>query len=159
MVIRTLLNYGSQKKYHNDYKGVNSRLDELQAAILGVKLKYLDQENEARRTAAAVYLNGIYNPNVVLPENKLDGSHVWHLFVVRVGNRDVFQQYLSDNGIQTVIHYPIPPHKQKAYKEFNSDSYPITEKIHDEVISLPIYPGIPSQQLDVIVEKINSFSF
>jgi dTDP-4-amino-4,6-dideoxygalactose transaminase len=158
-VIRTLLNYGSQKKYHNDYKGVNSRLDELQAAILGVKLKYLDQENEARRTAAAVYLNGISNPNVVLPENKLDGSHVWHLFVVRVGNRDVFQQYLSDNGIQTVIHYPIPPHKQKAYKEFNSDSYPITEKIHDEVISLPIYPGIPSQQLDVIVEKINSFSF
>jgi dTDP-4-amino-4,6-dideoxygalactose transaminase len=158
-VVRTLLNYGSQKKYHNDYKGVNSRLDELQAAILGVKLKYLDQENEARRTAAAVYLKGISNPNVVLPENKLDESHVWHLFVVRVGFRNVFQQYLSDNGIQTVIHYPIPPHKQKAYKEFNSDSYPITEKIHDEVISLPIYPGIPTQHLDFIVEKINSFSF
>lgn len=158
-VVRTLLNYGSQKKYHNEYKGVNSRLDEIQAAILSVKLKYLDEENGERRKAASIYLTELSNSLVVLPEHNLEDSNVWHLFVVRVPERQIFQSYLSQNNIQTVIHYPIPPHRQSAYSEFNSESYPITEKIHDEVLSLPLYPGIPASHLAFVIEKINQFTF
>ncbi len=136
--IRALGNYGSHKKYENLYKGVNSRLDEMQAAILRVKLRYLDNEVEKRREIANYYLQNIKNENIILPIVRADDNHVWHLFVIRTSKRDELQKYLLDNGIQTLIHYPIPPHKQNAYAEWNNDSYPISEQIHNEVLSLPI---------------------
>jgi dTDP-4-amino-4,6-dideoxygalactose transaminase len=162
-VVRALGNYGSQKKYVNHYKGLNSRLDEMQAAFLSVKLTYLDAENERRNEIAQFYLENIVNPGVILPGlNTVSGTsgefrhHVWHLFVVRCGRRDELQQYLLDNGIQTLIHYPIPPHKQEAYKEFNSFSFPITEKIHREVLSLPMSPVMTDSEVQMVVEVINN---
>lgn len=137
-VLKALRNYGSHKKYENIYKGVNSRLDEIQAAILRVKLKYLDDEIERRRKIARFYLENIKNYNIILPKVREDSNHVWHLFVIRTEKRDKLQKYLLDKGIHTLIHYPIPPHKQIAYKEWNDRSYPITEKISKEVLSLPI---------------------
>ncbi|EIF50998.1 DegT/DnrJ/EryC1/StrS aminotransferase family protein [Sulfurovum sp. AR] len=136
--IMALGNYGSQKKYENLYKGVNSRLDEIQAAMLRVKLNFLDKEIENRRKIAAYYLQNIKNENIVLPVVRNIDNHVWHLFVIRTKNRNQLQKYLEENGVQTLIHYPIPPHKQNAYNEFGNNSYPITEKIHSEVLSLPI---------------------
>ncbi len=162
--IRALGNYGSHKKYENLYKGVNSRLDEMQAAMLRVKLRYLDQEVEKRREIAAYYLGNIKNDNIILPtqNSKLNiknyPNHVWHLFVIRTQKRDELQKYLSDNGIQTLIHYPLPPHKQKAYTEWHNQSYPISEQIHDEVLSLPI-SGVQSlEDTKKIVEAINDFN-
>jgi len=159
--IRALGNYGSHKKYENIYKGLNSRLDEIQAAILRVKLKYLDKENQKRREIASYYLENIKNPNIILPtisdcqssitNNK---SHVWHLFVVRCKKREKLQKYLLDNGIQTLIHYPIPPHKQKAYKEWNNLSFPITEQINKEVLSLPISPVLQETECRQVVKKL-----
>jgi dTDP-4-amino-4,6-dideoxygalactose transaminase len=155
--IKALRNYGSHVKYQNLYLGINSRLDELQAAILRPKLKGLDEENERRKEIAAYYLKHITNKKIVLPECKDVDRHVWHLFVVRVKNRDEFQQYLTRNEIQTVIHYPIPPHKQIAYQEWNNLSYPISEKIHNEVISIPISPVMSDEQISYVVEKLNSY--
>jgi len=163
-VIRALGNYGSHKKYENIYKGLNSRLDEIQAAVLRVKLKYLDKENQKRREIASCYLENIKNPNIILPtipncqssviNNK---SHVWHLFVVRCKERDKLQKYLLDNGIQTLIHYPVPPHKQRAYREWNDLSLPITEQIHREVLSLPISPVLQEFECSLVIKKLEKF--
>jgi len=136
--IRALGNYGSHKKYENLYQGVNSRLDEVQAAMLRVKLRYLDDEINKRREIANYYLKNIRNDKFILPTVRAEDNHVWHLFVIRTNKRDELQKYLLDNGVQTLIHYPIPPHKQVAYKEWNHDTYSISEQIHDEVLSLPI---------------------
>ncbi len=154
--IRALANYGSHKKYKNLYKGVNSRLDEIQASILRVKLKYLDKEIENRKKIANYYINNIDNIEITLP--KITTDSVWHLFVIRAKNRDRLQKYLLDNNIQTLIHYPIPPHKQRAYIEWNNLDFSITEKIHNEVLSLPI-SGVQSlEDSKKIVEVINDFN-
>ncbi|MFW5803671.1 MAG: DegT/DnrJ/EryC1/StrS family aminotransferase [bacterium] len=164
-VVRALGNYGSRKKYHNDYQGINSRMDELQAAFLNIKLKYLDDENQRRRQIAQYYLDNIQNHDITLPypttNNKQQTtnilSHVWHLFVIRHPERDKLQEYLKDEGIQTMIHYPIPPHKQMAYKEWNNLSFPITEKIHDEIISLPVSMILSDEEVGKVVNVLNSF--
>ncbi|MFH0874135.1 MAG: DegT/DnrJ/EryC1/StrS family aminotransferase [Candidatus Komeilibacteria bacterium] len=156
-VVRALANYGSHKKYHNNYKGVNSRLDELQAAVLSVKLKYLDQENARRREIAHKYLAGINNPGLILPASASEESHVWHLFVVRTEQREAFGQHLLANGIETLIHYPVPPHKQPAFREWSQLSYPISEQIHRTVISLPLYPSLTEEEIAKIITVCNSF--
>lgn len=155
--VRTLGNYGSPKKYVNLYKGLNSRLDEIQAAFLEIKLKYLDSDNAARRKIAKIYRENITNKKIILPECVSEEGHVWHLFVVRCEERERFQAYLKDNGIETIIHYPIPPHKQEAYKEYNHLSLPITEMIYTQVLSLPISPVMSRQQAEEIVRVVNAF--
>ena len=155
--VRALGNYGSHKKYVNLYKGLNSRLDEIQAAILEIKLKHLDSDNESRRAVAKFYRENITNNKIILPECVSEEGHAWHLFVVRCEERDRFQAYLKDNGIETIIHYPIPPHKQEAYKEYNHLSLPITEKIHREVLSLPISPVMSKEQAEEVVRVVNRF--
>lgn len=181
-VVRAMANYGSSKKYVNDYKGLNSRLDEIQAAVLRVKLPRLDADNQHRREIARYYLDNITNPEIVLPvvsRNKEQGTrnanyllaenspgpvphapypdHVWHLFVIRHPDRDRLQKHLSDHGIQTLIHYPIPPHKQLAYKEWNAFNFPITEKIHKEVLSIPISQIMADEEIKKIVALINNY--
>lgn len=156
--VKALRNYGSHQKYQNIYKGLNSRLDEMQAAILKVKLQYLDQDNEQRRLIATTYCQNIKNPKIILPQPPVDkNSHVWHLFVIRCDDRNDLQRYLLENGVQTVIHYPIEPHKQEAYKELSNLLLPISEKIHNEVLSLPIYPGLEEQDLFKIITLMNSY--
>ncbi|MCD9854177.1 DegT/DnrJ/EryC1/StrS family aminotransferase [Epilithonimonas sp. JDS] len=156
--IRSLANYGSSEKYVNIYKGLNSRLDEIQAAVLDIKLKYIDGENAYRRDIAKKFISEINNPKIILPENPEDEKeHVWHVFVIRSQNRAALQKYLTDNGIQNLIHYPIPPHKQKAYKEWNELSFPITERIHDEVLSLPISPVLEKEDVDLIIDVLNNY--
>lgn len=157
-VIRAIANYGSEEKYINKYKGLNSRLDEIQAAVLNVKLKYLDQENNLRRIIAEKYISEINNSEILLPKipAKPD-EHVWHLFVIRTLNRDRLQKYLYENGVQTLIHYPIPPHKQLAYKEYNHLSFPITEKIHNEILSLPMSPVITTEEIYKIITLLNNY--
>lgn len=156
-VVRALGNYGSHKKYENLYQGVNSRLDEIQAAMLRVKLRYLDQEITKRRDIANYYLHHIKNTKITLPTLREADNHVWHLFVILTHNRDELQKYLSENGIQTLIHYPIPPHKQQAYKEWNAQSYPISEEIHDHVLSLPISGVQTIEATKTIVKVINEY--
>jgi len=159
--VRILSNYGSREKYVNDFKGFNSRMDEIQAAFLQVKLNYLDAGNKIRRALANYYLQTIKNPSLQLPiiEDPLENeSHVWHLFVVRTQVRDIFKKYLEENGIQILIHYPIPPHHQKAYEELNNIHLPITEKIHNEVLSLPLAPIHSFQEIQQVCEAINNFS-
>ena len=161
--IIALRNYGSHKKYENIYQGVNSRLDEIQAAFLSVKLKKLDQDNSIRREIAQYYINNIKNNLIVLPYSKQTNiadlySNVWHVFPVRVQNRDKFQNYLSGKGIQTVIHYPVPPHKQPAYSEWNTEKYPISEKIHKEIISLPISPVMKPEEMEFVCKVVNSYT-
>ncbi|MGG7470458.1 DegT/DnrJ/EryC1/StrS family aminotransferase [Chryseobacterium arthrosphaerae] len=156
--IRALANYGSNQKYVNIYKGLNSRLDEIQAAVLDIKLKYIDKENEIRREISKRFINEIKNPAVILPEYPADeNEHVWHVFVIRSKRRDELQSYLTENGVQTLIHYPIPPHKQEAYKDWNDLSFPISEKIHAEVLSLPISPVMDEEEINKIIEIINKF--
>ena len=155
--IRTLLNYGSKVKYQNIYKGVNSRLDELQAALLGVKLKHLDIETDIKRNIANRYRTEIINKRIVLPKVVNPLAHVWHLFVVRVKDRKDFQSYLTANNIQTVIHYPIPPHRQEAYKELNGKSFPISELIHETVISLPLSSVMENSEVKRIIDLVNSY--
>ena len=156
--IKALGNYGSHKKYENLYKGVNSRLDEMQAAMLRVKLRYLDNELEKRRDIANYYLENIKNENIILPVVRAESNHVWHLFVIRTSKRDELQKYLLDNGVQTLIHYPIPPHKQIAYKEWNNESYEISEKIHNEALSLAI-SGVQSFEDTIkITNLIDNFN-
>lgn len=155
--IRALLNYGSHVKYQNLLKGVNSRLDELQAALLLVKLKYLDDETNARRSVANRYLNEISNAKLTLPIVEVQSAHVWHLFVIRTADRNQLQKYLSDQGIQTVIHYPIPPHQQPAYKELSELLLPITEKIHKEVLSIPISPVISDDEVTKVIDALNAY--
>jgi dTDP-4-amino-4,6-dideoxygalactose transaminase len=178
-VVRALANYGSKKKYEHIYQGLNSRLDEIQAAILRVKLKRLDADNYRRREIAQYYLANIKHPEILLPECDykiqrpalpqsgissfhsstcaLRRDHVWHLFVIRHKDRNSLQKYLFENEIQTLIHYPIPPHKQMAYKEWNALNLPITQQIHDEVLSLPISPVFEKWEVQKVVDCINSY--
>lgn len=157
--IRALANYGSEEKYVNKYQGLNSRLDEIQAAVLDAKLQYLDAENEIRRTIANYFIENIKNPAIILPQLPENGlSHVWHVFIVRTEDRDRLQQYLQDNGIHTLIHYPIPAHKQAAYPQLNGLSLPITEQIHREVLSLPISPVLTAEEIQKVVDTINNYN-
>ena len=155
--IRALANYGSQKKYVNQYQGLNSRLDEIQAAILSVKLKKIDDDIIIRKNIAETYLKKIGNKKIVLPEIVDRKGHIWHLFVIRAKKRDELQQYLTNYGVQTLIHYPIPPHKQQAYQEWNSLTFPITEQIHNEVLSLPISPVMKKEDVEKIIKVLNKF--
>ena len=162
--VRALGNYGSKKKYVNEYQGLNSRLDEIQAAFLSVKLKYIDAENQHRRKLASLYLNGISNPNIILPvpnnvnfRHEENTEHVWHLFVIRTAKRDELQNYLLAHGVQTLIHYPIPPNKQLAYASMNHMDYPITNSIHDEVLSLPISPVISEEEVLKVIAVLNEY--
>ena len=156
-VIKALSNYGSVKKYENLYQGLNSRLDEIQAAFLNVKLKYIQKDIEARREVANYYLENIKNPEILLPTMLSKEGHVWHLFVIRTKKRVELQKHLSDNEIQTLIHYPIPPHKQEAYEAYNNLSFPITEQIHEEVLSLPLSAIITKEDINKIVKVLNDY--
>ena len=155
--VRALANYGSKVKYVFDYTGRNSRLDEIQAAILDVKLKYLDQDNDKRKKVAKLYYEEIKNPAVILPETKDFASNVFHLFPVLTEKRDELQQYLKSKEIGTVIHYPIPPHKQKCYEAWNGLSFPITERIHNSELSLPMGPAITEEQVRYVIDAINEW--
>lgn len=176
--LKALRNYGSHKKYENLYLGVNSRLDEIQAAMLRVKLGHLEAETARRQQIAAMYCEGINNPRIVLPldvatfttnnsQPKTNHSpltihhykaHVWHLFVVRCEQREALQQYLANEGIQTLIHYPIPPHKQQAYREFQSQYLPLTEVIHQEVLSIPLDPTMSDEVIKQVIKALNGFN-
>lgn len=163
-VIRALGNYGSHKKYINEYLGLNSRLDEIQATVLRVKLKRLDTDTQRRREIAQYYCENIKHPDVILPIIKNQSSiinytsHVWHLFTIRYSDRKRLQKYLTDNSIQTLIHYPIPPHKQNAYRDLNNISLPITEHIHNEILSLPMSSNMNDEDVQTIVKAINSLA-
>jgi dTDP-4-amino-4,6-dideoxygalactose transaminase len=169
-IVRALANYGSSKKYVCEYKGLNSRLDEIQAAVLRVKILRLNADNQRRRQVAQNYIDNITNPDIILPGKRNDElsyslqppvidnhGHVWHLFVIRSSHRNQIQQYLDTHGIQTLIHYPIPPHKQKAYKEWNDLSFPVTEKIHNEVLSLPMSQIMTDDEVMEVISNINDF--
>ncbi len=156
--IRALANYGSNQKYVNIYQGLNSRLDEIQAAVLDVKLKYLDKENEIRRAIAERYIREIDNAKIILPHVPDDKTeHVWHVFVVRCFERDSLQEFLLDKGVQSLIHYPIPPHKQSAYKSWNDDIFPLSEEIHNQVLSLPISPILTQDEVGEVIHIVNQF--
>lgn len=156
--INALRNYGSHIKYRNLVKGLNSRLDEIQAAFLRLKLGYLDQENNRRKEVASSYLNGIKNPAICLPQEGPRDANVWHLFVVRTKDRNSLQNHLNEKGIQTGIHYPVAPHKQPAYSEWNHLSFPITEGIHNEVLSLPIGPHLSASEVDLVIAAVNDYA-
>ncbi len=156
-VLFSMRNYGSKVKYENEIIGVNSRLDELQAAFLNIKLKQLDSENEFRRSMAKRYLSEIKNEKVIMPSWDLSQNHVFHLFVIRTSNRLELQNYLKENGIETMIHYPIPPHKQKALLDWKNLSFPITEKIHDEVLSIPLNSGLKASEIQHIITILNQY--
>ncbi|WP_377706528.1 DegT/DnrJ/EryC1/StrS family aminotransferase [Pseudomonas protegens] len=161
--LMALRNYGSHVKYQNLYQGVNSRLDELQAALLSVKLKNLDTDTEHRRKIAEVYLKGIDNPLISLPlrastDVRAFENHVWHLFVVRSAHRELLQSHLAHQGVQTLIHYPIPPHRQPAYEDLAHLSFPLTEQIHEQVLSLPMGPTLTIAEAEAVVKACNSFN-
>lgn len=156
--IRALANYGSNEKYVNIYQGLNSRMDEIQAAVLDVKLKYIDKDNSVRRKIAQRYIEEINNGKIILPGMPVnEHEHVWHVFVVQCKNRNELQEYLMANGIQTLIHYPTPPHKQIAYKKWNHISFPIAEKIHSDILSLPMSPVMTNDDLTKIIDVINRY--
>ena len=157
-VIRQLRNYGSAQKYHNTYLGVNSRLDELQAAFLRIKLPHLDRDNIHRRSIAARYTSEINNPTIQLPIYTGQADQVFHLYVIRTKQRDKLQAYLAQHEIQTLIHYPIPPHQQNALAAWNALSFPITEAIHREVLSLPISPIMTDEQVDRVIAVLNAYN-
>lgn len=154
--IRSLANYGSTRKYEFSFKGKNSRMDEIQAAVLNVKLPYLDKENQRRKQIAKAYLEDINNPQIRLIKNN-DRDNVYHIFPILSPSRDRLQQYLKDNGIETMIHYPIPPHQQEAYKEWNEQHYPITEFIHQQELSLPCNPTMTDEEVYQIIDSINMY--
>lgn len=156
-VVRQLRNYGSSKKYSNDLIGYNNRLDELQAAFLNVKLPLLDADNAKRRAVATQFLNAINNSKVKLPSWDTTDNHVFYAFVVRVEDRDDFVSYLQHNNIETLIHYPIPPHKQKAFLQFSDLSLPLTELLHKQVVSLPISHVLSQTEIDTIINVINAY--
>lgn len=159
VIVRALANYGSDVKYINEYKGVNSRLDELQAAVLRVKLKYIDKENNYRNAIAAKYISEVSNPVVLLPSSSVDKEHVWHIFTVECESRERLRHYLGEHNIQTMIHYPVPPYKQKAYREYNQLSFPITESIHNSIISLPAGPHLTDTEVNKVIEVLNAVAF
>lgn len=156
-IVRALANYGSTQKYKCDYQGLNSRLDEMQAAILDVKLKYLDIDTERRREVARYYIDNISHTDIVLPQIKDWDAHVFHIFSIRTTKRDELQTYLIENGVQTLIHYPIPPHKQECYAGMNQLKFPVTEKIHAEELSLPISPVLSLEEAATVVQLINNW--
>jgi dTDP-4-amino-4,6-dideoxygalactose transaminase len=165
--IRALANYGSHQKYYNQYQGINSRLDEIQAAFLDIKLQHLDAENQKRRVVAQYYCGHIHNPLVVLPQTRPnqgeeedilnDHSHIWHIYALRTPERDRLSRFLAEQGIQSMIHYPVPPHQQRAYAAWNQLHLPITEKIHAEELSIPISPVLSEDEIGFIAQKINQF--
>lgn len=157
MMIRRLGNYGSEQKYVHDVVGRNSRIDELQAAILDAKLSFLDADNQRRKEIASIYINKVKNPAVVIPQCQRDS--VWHIFPVLCDHRDQLRQYLLDHGVETQIHYPIPPHQQLCYKEWNNRHYPITEQIHAQELSLPCNQSMTNEEADLVADLINSFEF
>lgn len=156
--LRALRNYGSHEKYKNLFKGVNSRLDEIQAAILRIKLSKLEQDTQHRRSIADIYLKNVQSPAVQLPQVVKAEQHVWHLFVIRTRQRAALQQHLAAQAIQTLIHYPIPPHQQQAYQEWNGRSYPLTEAMHQEVLSLPMGPTMTEDEALKVAAAVNEFS-
>ena len=156
-VVRAIANYGSSKKYVCQYKGRNSRLDEIQAAILNVKLKYLDEDIQLRKDVAKYYIENIKSPKINLPIIRDWNAHVFHIFPICCNQRNELQKYLTDSGVQTIIHYPIPPHKQACYEEWNSLSFPITEKIHNTELSLPISPVLEMTDVEEIVNLLDKF--
>jgi dTDP-4-amino-4,6-dideoxygalactose transaminase len=155
--IRALGNYGSKKKYEHIYQGINSRLGEMQSAFLIVKLKYLENQNKNRVKIAQMYIKGINNKKILLPKLTLYGNHVFHVFAIRVKSRNDLQKYLIERGVETLIHYPTPPHRQKAFMQWDCNDFPITEKIHNEVLSLPIGAHINDEDISYIVDIINEF--
>jgi dTDP-4-amino-4,6-dideoxygalactose transaminase len=156
--IAALRNYGSHEKYKNLYKGMNSRLDEIQAAMLLVKLKYLDKETQARQAVALAYLQGINNPHIELPIVEDLNAHVCHLFVIKTTQRERLLKYLSDHGVQTLVHYPIPPHQQAAYQEWEGESFPISEQMHEQVLSLPLGPTLSVEDVEKVIAVCNNFN-
>jgi dTDP-4-amino-4,6-dideoxygalactose transaminase len=156
-MIASLRNYGSEQKYYNDHIGYNSRLDELQAAFLNVKLPHLDAANERRKVVANRYLSEISNPQIELPKYNGGQHHNFHLFVIRTDDRNRLEHYLLENGIQTLIHYPVPPHKQNALPHWNNLSFPLTEKIHREILSLPMSPVMEPKDVDFIIKTLNGY--
>lgn len=154
-LIRAIGNYGSHQKYVHDYQGLNSRIDEMQAAMLDVKLKYLDAENHRRQEIASLYINKVKNPLIRIPQ--CDRDCVWHIFPVFCERRDLLQQYLRDNDVETQIHYPIPPHRQKCYREWNHLSLPITEQIHAQELSIPCHQALTNEEADRVVDLLNHF--
>ncbi|UPW83767.1 DegT/DnrJ/EryC1/StrS aminotransferase family protein [Lysinibacillus sp. Ag94] len=155
--LKALRNYGSLKKYENIYKGYNHRLDEFQAGILTLKLGNLEEENKRRIELANRYISGITNERVKLPLKSLEKENVWHVFPILVEGRESFIEYLKQYEIETLIHYPIPPHKQKAYSELNYKHFPITEEIHKNILSLPISPVHSTEEIDTVIEVINKY--
>lgn len=153
-ITEELGNYGSSKKYVFDYQGRNSRLDEIQAAMLDVKLRHLDEDNQRRQAIANYYINNVKHPEILLPT---PSESVYHIFPILCERRDELQQYLKENGVETMIHYPIPPHKQACYKEWNDLSFPITERIHRQELSLPCHPAMKQEEADQIVSLLNRF--
>ena len=156
-IIRAVANYGSTKKYIFKYKGRNSRLDETNAAVLDVKLRHLDEDNARRKAVARRYIDGITNPLVTVPHVEDYDSNVFHIFPVMCPRRNELQEYLTDNGVQTIIHYPVPPHKQECYREWNGLSFPVTEKIHNDELSLPISPVITDEEVGEVIRLVNAF--
>ena len=156
-VIRALANYGSQKKYVFRYVGMNSRMSEIDAAVLDIKLKYLDEDNKKRQQLADYYYTHISNPLIALPKRIADDNNVYHQFPIFCERRDELQTYLTEHDIQTLIHYPIPPHKQECYRQWNSRLYPITEKIHAQELSIPMNQSITEDEATEVVERLNSF--
>lgn len=157
--VRLLRNYGSKIKYHNELNGVNSRMDEVQAAVLKVGLKYLDTGNEIRKVMAQKYKDGIKNPKVIIPEKYTEAEHIYHLFPVLVEDRDTFQKYLSENGVNTQVHYPIPPYVAECYSHFGYgwSDYPNAERFAKQEVSLPIYVGLPNEELQYVIDVINNY--
>lgn len=157
-LIRSLRNYGSKNKYYFDYKGVNSRLDEMQAAILNIKLKYLIEDNNKRKAIAQFYTNNINNELIYLPKVDNSEKHAWHLYVIRTTSRKKLQNYLQKKGVQTLVHYPIPPYKQKAYTEYNKLQFEITEKFSEQILSIPISPVLSKEEVRIVVEVLNNYN-
>ena len=160
---RAMANYGSSRKYVFDYRGRNSRLDEIQAAVLSIKLKYLDNDNRRRRDIAMRYIKEVNNPLLKMPSEEYWHDNVFHIFPVMCGQRDALQRYLADNGIQTVIHYPIPPHKQQCYASspllvIAEGGLPITERIHSEELSLPCNPAMTDEEVEYVIGKLRSYT-
>ncbi|MGL4331961.1 MAG: DegT/DnrJ/EryC1/StrS family aminotransferase [Bacteroidales bacterium] len=156
--IRALANYGSHIKYENIYQGLNSRMDEIQAAFLNIKIRHLDADNQQRRNVARLYTEGINHPDIIKPEAVYGQNHIYHLYVIRSKNRDALQNYLAEKGIQTLIHYPIPPHQQKCYNEMCNLSFPVTEKLSKEILSLPISPVMNRSEIDYVINTVNCFA-
>ena len=155
--IRSVANYGSTRKYVFKYIGRNSRLDEIQAAVLSVKLQHLDNDNACRRSVAQRYIDNIKNPEIIIPTVFDWNAHVFHIFPIRCKRRNELQRYLTDNSVQTIIHYPIPPHKQECYKDWNNWTFPITEQIHNEELSLPISPVMSDNEVNMVIDLVNAF--